>query len=148
MRIKEHLETNSKSHIFKHLNTNRNCNELYDTECFVMIDSATSSYRLKLKSQAHHLGKTIAKQIGKANKYFYNYLVTYSYLLSYFFHLFYCYYFCNHVTLILFKIISLIVNVICNHSDCINISDFYCKLLSRFLLHRVVGNDFRKVSIL
>ena len=54
-----------------------------DTECFEMIDSATSSYRLKLKSHAHHLGKTIAKQIGKTNKYFYNCLVTYSYLLSY-----------------------------------------------------------------
>ena len=48
-RIKEHSETDSKSHIFIHLNTNRNCKELCDTECFEIIDSATSSYRLKLK---------------------------------------------------------------------------------------------------
>ena len=39
-KIKEHLETDSKPHIFKHLNTNK---ELYDVECFVIIDPATSS---------------------------------------------------------------------------------------------------------
>ena len=48
-RIKEHLETDPKSHIFKHLDTNRKCKELCNAECFEIIDSATSSYRLKLK---------------------------------------------------------------------------------------------------
>ena len=48
-RIKEHLETDSKSHIFKLLDTNRKCKELCNAECFEIIDSATSSYRLKLK---------------------------------------------------------------------------------------------------
>ena len=48
-RIKELLETDSKSHIFKHLDTNRKCKELCNAECFEIIDSATSSYRLKLK---------------------------------------------------------------------------------------------------
>ena len=52
-RIKEHLETDTKSHIFKHLNTNRNCKGLCDTECFEIIDSAISSYRLKLKEAMH-----------------------------------------------------------------------------------------------
>ena len=52
-RIKEHLETDSKSHVFKHLDTNRNRKELWDTECFESIDSATSSYRLKLKEAMH-----------------------------------------------------------------------------------------------
>ena len=33
-RIKEHLETDSNSHIFKHLNTNRNCKGLCDAKCF------------------------------------------------------------------------------------------------------------------
>ena len=51
--IKEHLETHSKSHIFNHLSTNRNRKELCDTECFEIIDSATSSYRLKLKEATH-----------------------------------------------------------------------------------------------
>ena len=48
-RIKEYLETDSKSHIFKHLNTNRKCKELCNAECFEIISSTTSSYRLKLK---------------------------------------------------------------------------------------------------
>ena len=48
-RIKEHLETDSKSHIFKHFDTNRKCKELCNAECFEIIDSTTSSYRLKLK---------------------------------------------------------------------------------------------------
>ena len=47
-RIREHLETDSKSHIFKHLDTNRKLKELCNAECFEIIDSATSSYRLKL----------------------------------------------------------------------------------------------------
>ena len=46
-RIKQLLETNSKSHIFKHLETNRKCKE------FEIIDSASSSYRLKLKEAMH-----------------------------------------------------------------------------------------------
>ena len=52
-RIKEDLETDSKSHIFKHLHTKRICKELRDTECFEFIDSATSSYKLKLKEVMH-----------------------------------------------------------------------------------------------
>ena len=46
-RIKELLETDSKSHIFKHLDTNRKCKE------FEIIDSASSSYKLKLKEAMH-----------------------------------------------------------------------------------------------
>ena len=46
-RIKELLETDSKSHVFKHLDTNRKCKE------FEIIDSASSSYRLKLKEAMH-----------------------------------------------------------------------------------------------
>ena len=52
-RIEEHLETDRKSHIFKHLSTNRNCKELCDTECFDIADSGTFSYRLKLKEAVH-----------------------------------------------------------------------------------------------
>ena len=52
-RIKEHLETDSKSHIFKHLDTNRKCKELRNAECFEIIDSTTSFYRLKLKEVMH-----------------------------------------------------------------------------------------------
>ena len=52
-KIKEHLETESKSHIFKHLDSNRKCKELYNAECFEIMDSTTSSYRLKLKEAMH-----------------------------------------------------------------------------------------------
>ena len=53
MKIKEHWETDSKSHIFKHLSTKRNCKKLCDTECFEIIDSASSSYRFILKEATH-----------------------------------------------------------------------------------------------
>ena len=53
MRIKEHLETDSESHIFKHLKTNKNWKELCDIECFEIIDSTTSSYKLKLNEDMH-----------------------------------------------------------------------------------------------
>ena len=33
-KFKEHLKTDSKPHIFKHLSINRNCKELCDAECF------------------------------------------------------------------------------------------------------------------
>ena len=52
-RIKEHLETESKSHISKQLNTNRNCKKMCHTEHFKINDSAISSYRLKLKEAMH-----------------------------------------------------------------------------------------------
>ena len=51
-RINKHLETDSKSHIFKHLNANKNCKKLCDTKCFEVIYS-TSSDRLKLKGAMH-----------------------------------------------------------------------------------------------
>ena len=108
-RIKEHLETYSKSHIFKHLNTNRGCKELCDTEGTEIIDSATCSCRLKLKETMHIIWEkpSLNKQVKQSQvKYFYNYLVTYCLALSYLFY--YCYCFCNRVALILFKINSLI----------------------------------------
>ena len=48
-RIKEHLEKDKKSHIFKHLNENHNCKIQSILDCFQIIDSASSKFRLKLK---------------------------------------------------------------------------------------------------
>ena len=48
-RFKEHLKTDSKSHIFKHLSINRNCKELCDAECFYIMGSATSFYLFFLR---------------------------------------------------------------------------------------------------
>ena len=43
------LRNYSRFHIFKHLNTKRNCKESCNTEFFETIDSHTFYYRLKLK---------------------------------------------------------------------------------------------------
>ena len=42
-----------KAHIFKYLRTNRSYKEFCDTECFEIMDSATSSYRLRLIETMH-----------------------------------------------------------------------------------------------
>ena len=52
-RINEHLVTDKKSHIFKHLLENSACKNLCDENCFTIIDSASSPFRLKLKEALH-----------------------------------------------------------------------------------------------
>ena len=52
-RIKEHLKTDTKSHILEHLNENPNCRDLCDDSCFITIVHASSSFRLKLKEALH-----------------------------------------------------------------------------------------------
>ena len=52
-RIKKHLQTDTKSHILQHLNENPNCRDLCDDSCFIIIDHASSSFRLKLKEALH-----------------------------------------------------------------------------------------------
>ena len=37
-RIKEHLQTDTKSHILQHLNDNSKCRDLCDDNCFIIID--------------------------------------------------------------------------------------------------------------
>ena len=60
-RIKEHLETDKKSHIFAHLVNNETCKTLSTENCCEIIDSASTPFRLKLKkSYAHNLEKAIA----------------------------------------------------------------------------------------
>ena len=52
-RLKEHLETDSKSHIFQHLKDNPSCRDVCDTSCFKIIDHASSPFRLKVKEALH-----------------------------------------------------------------------------------------------
>ena len=52
-RIEEHLEKDKKLHIFKHLDENHNCKSLSTPDCFQIIDSASSKFRLKLKEAMH-----------------------------------------------------------------------------------------------
>ena len=52
-RINERLVTDKKSHIFKHLSENSTCKNLCDGNCFTIIDSGSSPFRLKLKEALH-----------------------------------------------------------------------------------------------
>lgn len=52
-RIKEHLGTDKNSHIYQHLNKNDVCKNSASTDCFTIIDSASSSFRLKMKEALH-----------------------------------------------------------------------------------------------
>ena len=45
-RIKEHLETDEKSHIFAHLANNETCKAVSTENCFEIIDSASTPCRL------------------------------------------------------------------------------------------------------
>ena len=52
-RIKEHLEKDKKLHISEHLNENHICKSLGTPDCFKIIDSASSKFRLKPKEAMH-----------------------------------------------------------------------------------------------
>ena len=47
------LEEDKKSHIFKHLDENHNWKSLSTPDCFRIIDSASSKFKLKLKQAMH-----------------------------------------------------------------------------------------------
>ena len=57
IRIKEHLETDKKSHIFAHLVNNKTCTALSTENCFEIIDSASTRFKLKLKKAMHIIWK-------------------------------------------------------------------------------------------
>ena len=44
-RIKEHLKTDKKSHIFAHLVNNKTCKALSTENCFEIIDSASTPFK-------------------------------------------------------------------------------------------------------
>ena len=56
-RIKEHLEIDIKSQIFAHLVNNKTCKALSTENCFEIIDSAATPFRLKLKEATHIIWK-------------------------------------------------------------------------------------------
>ena len=53
IRINEHLVTDKKPNIFKHLLENSACKNICDQTCFAVIDAASSSFRSKLKEALH-----------------------------------------------------------------------------------------------
>ena len=52
-RIKEHLETDKKSHIYKHLNESQRCKALSNSDCFSILDYATTQYPLSIEEGMH-----------------------------------------------------------------------------------------------
>ena len=56
-RIKEHLETDKKSHIFAHLVNNETCKALSTENSFEIIDSTSTPFELKLKEAMHIIWK-------------------------------------------------------------------------------------------
>ena len=56
-RIKEHLETDKKTHIFLHLVNKETCKALTTENCFEIIDSASAPFKLKLKEAMHIIWK-------------------------------------------------------------------------------------------
>ena len=54
-RIREHLSSDKHSHIFKHLKNSENCRSLCSEDCFKILDSASSSFQLKIKEAMHIL---------------------------------------------------------------------------------------------
>ena len=52
-RINEHLNMDKASHIFKHLQDSPRCRTLCSSECFVVIDQATTRAQLKIKEAVH-----------------------------------------------------------------------------------------------
>ena len=52
-RIEEHLGKDKKSHIFKHLQENPQCQSKVNLDCFEIIDHASSYFRLQVKEAMH-----------------------------------------------------------------------------------------------
>ena len=52
-RIEEHIKRDKNSHIFKHLNSNPNCLDSLNKDCFQIIDRTSNSFNLKIKEALH-----------------------------------------------------------------------------------------------
>ena len=52
-RIKEHLSSDKKSHIFKHLEMSGDCKRACSEDCFSILDHAPTEYQLKIKEALH-----------------------------------------------------------------------------------------------
>ena len=55
-RVREHLCTDKNSHIYKHLQSYKTCEDSCDESCFKVIDSAKTYHQLKFKEALHICG--------------------------------------------------------------------------------------------
>ena len=56
-RVEEHLGKDKKSHIYLHLQENPQCQEKVNSDCFEIIDCASSYFSYKLRKQCILIGK-------------------------------------------------------------------------------------------
>ena len=54
-RIREHLSSDKHSGIFKHLRGSENCHSLCSEDCFKILDSASTTFQLKIKEAMYIL---------------------------------------------------------------------------------------------
>ena len=66
-RIEEHLEKDTKPHIYSHLCENPRCQEKVNFDCFEIIDRAFSYFKTYLSNKCISLTKTM-KKTNKKNK--------------------------------------------------------------------------------
>ena len=52
-RIEEHIKTDKKSHVYKHLYSKPECLNSVNHNCFKILDSASSPFNLKIKEALH-----------------------------------------------------------------------------------------------
>ena len=68
-RVREHLETDRASHIFKHLEDSKECRSACFLDSFAIIDQASSRFALKIKEALHILWEkpTLNAQVKHVN---------------------------------------------------------------------------------
>ena len=67
--VREHLTSDKNSHIFQHINRSETCKALCSEDCFSLLDTASTSFQLKIK-EALHIGwekPLLNKQVNHVN---------------------------------------------------------------------------------
>ena len=64
-RVKEHLRTDNKSAVYKHLSGNEACNNIFDRQCFTVLDTAHTKLQLAIKESIYikERDPTLNKQV-------------------------------------------------------------------------------------
>ena len=68
-RVREHLFSDKNSHIYKHLKSFSACREACNENCFTVLDSASTAYKLKIKEALHMMWEepNLNKQLNHYN---------------------------------------------------------------------------------
>ena len=66
-RVREHLFSNKNSHIYKHLKSSSACRGACNENCFAVLDSANTAYKLRIKEEiVYNVGSAKLKQAVKS----------------------------------------------------------------------------------